>query len=247
MNLVASLVVRNELNRYLPLVLDHLLEFCDRIVVLDDGSDDGTRHYLLERSSDRLIVAHWPDSHFYVHEGQTRNALLDATRGVHPTHVLSIDADEFVTDGVELRARIGSEPDRAAWSLTIEEVWTASAGGLAVREDGGWRTHPLTCLWKAPQSVEGWKVMNRPLAVRRVPVTVLNTPAAPSGSSLLHFGWTDPATRKARYDRYARHDGGRYHNPAHLQSILWPDSKVRLRPRPWPNGAAFDKLRERFS
>jgi glycosyltransferase involved in cell wall biosynthesis len=47
--LIASLIVRNELKRYLEPCVAHLLEFCDEIRVLDDRSDDGTREWLAKQ------------------------------------------------------------------------------------------------------------------------------------------------------------------------------------------------------
>ncbi len=70
--------------------------------------------------------------------------------------------------------------------------------------------------------------------------------AKPVGSDLLHFGWTRPGERKERYDRYTRHDGGRFHAGSHLRSIMWPDARVKLQWRDWPEGAVFDSLREGF-
>jgi Glycosyl transferase family 2 len=249
--LAASLIVRNEIDRFLKPCIEHLLGFCDTVIVLDDGSDDGTREWLLEHSGPQLGVAHQGISQFYVHEGRARQRLLDITlRGnPPPTHVLSIDADEFISDGAGLRALLDGQPDVAVWALNMEEIWVANSLGLGVREDGGWRTHPLPVLWKAPPAAAGWRMVDKKLACRRVPQQVLAqaSRSIASGLAIMHFGWADPATRQARYDRYAKHDGGRFHASRHLQSILWEDARVKLRPRPWPVGHAFDELRERFS
>ncbi len=89
-------------------------------------------------------------------------------------------------------------------------------------------------------------MLDRKLACRRVPTQVLANRAKPTGVSLLHFGWADPSTRKQRYDRYTRVDGGRFHASSHLRSIMWPAPRIKLRSRPWPEGEVFDGLRERF-
>jgi len=92
-------------------------------------------------------------------------------------------------------------------------------------------------------------MVDKKLACRRVPQQVLAqaSKATGSGLAIMHFGWTDPTTRQARYDRYVKHDGGRFHASRHLQSILWNDGRVKLRARPWPVGPVFDGLRERFT
>ncbi len=246
MKLVASLIIHNELARYLEPCIAHLLDFCDEVCVVDSASTDQSQYHL--RSMKR--VAFWRLAHncFYEHEGQARQNLIDFTLAQSPTHVLSIDADELISDGAALRARLEAEPDQPVWQLNIEEIWTANEH-LFAREDGGWRTHGVPFLWKAPPAGQRWTMRDRKLACGRIPTQVVQQGgrAKPVGVSLLHFGWTDPATRQARYDRYTKHDGGRFHASRHLQSILWADSRVKLRQRPWPEGAVFDELRTRFT
>ncbi len=248
MKLAASLVIRNELGRYLEPCIDHLLAFCDLVVVLDDASDDGTREYLIEHPDERLVVEQQSRSTFYVHEGHTRQKLIDATLAHNPTHVLSIDADEFVSDGELLRQRIEGDPGQPVWQLSIEEIWNAN-DHLYVREDGGWRTHGLAVLWKAPPPGISWRILDRKLACRRVPMQVLSQTAraTPTNVELMHFGWTDRTERQRRYDRYTRHDNGKFHASSHLRSIMWPETRIRLRQREWPYGAVFSGLRDRFA
>lgn len=250
MNLTASMVIRNELDRYLKPCVDHLLDFCDQIVILDDASDDGSREWLIEHPDDRVHVVVQNEPTFYVHEGRTRQRLLEATLATAPTHVLSIDADEFVSDGLRLRRLLGLETQALVWSLRIEEIWKADGDSLFIREDGGWRSHQLPVLWRAPaQPSPHWKMLDRKLACRRMPIPVLEQAgrASVTGVSLLHLGWLNQATRRARYDRYAQHDGGRFHAGSHLRSILLPDAKVKLSRRDWPAGEVFDRFRAGFA
>lgn len=242
--------MRNERARYLEPCIEHLLAFCDTVVVLDDASTDGTFEWLAELGEyERVAVIQFGASRFYVHEGRTRQALLTYTLQHHPTHILNLDADEFVSDGAALRARIGREPDVPIWSLEIEEVWQAGES-LRVREDGGWRSHSLPVLWRVDPTVT-YRIMDRKLACRRVPTQILRSSsrAVASGVELLHFGWTRESERAARLARYREHDGGRFHANAHLDSIEFADDdpRLQLRERPWPAGAVFDGLRERFS
>jgi glycosyltransferase involved in cell wall biosynthesis len=242
--LVASLVCREELGRYLEPCVRSLQEFCDEIRVLDDASCDGSFEWLAEQ--DRVQVLQLPSEQFFIHEGRTRQALIDWTLISKPDAVLSIDCDEFVSDGKLLRERLDAEPQVPVWSLAISEVWSANQDALWIREDGGWRTHPLSVLWKVIPH-HPYTMMDRKLACRRVPQAVLSRQAKPSGVELLHYGWTDPETRKARYDRYVQHDGGKFHASTHLRSIMAPESTMRFRERTWPEGVVFDQLKERFT
>jgi glycosyltransferase involved in cell wall biosynthesis len=247
LNLTAALVCRNEVNRYLPLVVSHLREFCDRLVILDDGSDDGTTQWLRDNADEQMIVEYAARSTFFTHEGRCRGHLLDVLLEQKPDRVVSLDADEIVSDGTALRERIESDPAQDVWSLEMAEVWNADAEHLYIRCDVGWRPHPLSLVWRAPQHGEKWRMLDRALACRRVPMPVLSASAKPSGESVFHLGWLDKSTRQARYNRYAEHDKGRYHASSHLRSILFPDSRIRLQPRSWPAGPVFDSLRERFA
>jgi hypothetical protein len=244
MNLAASLIVHDERHRYLDDCVDHLLDFCDQICIIDDGSNDKTLRHLQARLDPRIHVERTEHT-FFAHEGKARQRLIDWTLAHEPTHVLSTDADEFVTHGLALRATIEREPDVPVWSLVMEEVWNAGEQ-LSVREDGGWRSHPLPVLWKAPPTGTRFTMRDRKLACGRVPTQVLGQRPRPTGIDLLHFGWTNPAERASRYARYTRHDGGRFHASAHLKSIVWPESRMRFTQRPWPAGEVFDDLRERF-
>lgn len=233
MKLVASLIVKDEGDRYLPLVIEHLLEFCDELRIVDDGSHD---RWWAQGLDGRVAVQTWERSSFFEHEGRARQHLLDWTLAADPTHVLAIDADEFVTDGAELRRTLERDREAGAWSLCMEEVWRCSADRLWVRDDGGWRGHDAPIAWRAPvRPSKAWQLPDRALASGRTPDPVRRLLAACSGSGVLHFGWANEADRAGRHARYAQHDAGKYHRAAHLDSILYDDSRVQLVECLWPD------------
>lgn len=232
MILAASLIVKDERARYLEPCIDHLAEFCDLIVVLDDGSTDGTIDWLAGRH-DQIRIHSAGDVSFFGHEGAARQRLLECTLSWEPTHVLAIDADEFVDDGAALRRSL--EPrDRQSCGLFMTEVWEADTDGLCIRVDRGWIPHSIPAIWRVPERLDGsWRIADRALACGRVPAPVDQMSAAPV-ATVLHFGWANEAERQARYDRYAEHDQGRFHASAHLDSIMWGCDRVQLRAREWP-------------
>lgn len=246
MNLVASLIVRNEIGRWLMPCIDHLLDFCDEIRVLDDGSTDGTGLWLLTghpESGRRVKTKVSPEPSFYAHEGRARQALLDWTMEAEPTHVLALDADELVADGAAVRAA-AEEDGCPTWTLDMQEVWGATESVLLIREDGGWRSHGVPMLYRAPTERElrrdpDWRMADVALAGGRVPVAVSafarRQCTQPCGADVLHFGWANEAAREGRFQRYVEHDGGRFHNIRHLESIMWDDTRVTLRSRLWPD------------
>jgi len=242
--LVASLIVRNELGRFLTLALPHLLTYCDEVRVLDDGSTDGSYEYAC--TFDKVHVLENDGPRFFEHEGQARQLLWEWTLNGDPTHVLAIDADEFISDPKSL-LHVLQRP-ALAWTLTMEEIWKADEGHLYAREDGGWRAHPVPTLFQVPRVLDNtWVIKNAKLACGREPVAVRNMyrQARKTNVSVLHFGWANEAGRRARYERYAEHDKGNFHASSHLESIMWPDAKVRLRKRGWPLSLDREALLEK--
>jgi hypothetical protein len=238
MNLVALMIARNELGRYLGASVASLLTFCDQVMVWDDGSDDGTREYL--EGIDRVQVRDGGQTSFYKHEGQARQRLLDWGAQARPTHIVVIDADEIVENGHALRAQMEDPGPRRVetFQLGMQEVWGADQRALYTRQDGGWRQHPVPIAYKAGRgctSCGRGRIANRALASGRVPLSVArNGRRVETEANVLHFGWTNVADRQARYDRYVEHDGGRFHKGSHLESIMFGDDQVSVTPRAWP-------------
>lgn len=242
MKLVASLITRNELGRYLEPCIAHLLEFCDEIRVLDDGSSDDWQRKLKIRNSDdsspvkvtRWNVTERDDYADFHRHAQARNALLGWTLKGEPDYVLAVDADEFVADGQAVRRVCETGADVV--TLEMAEVWEACPDLLCIRQDGGWRAHEIGCVWRAAAfSKRALSLADRGHATGRVPDAVHGGRVRPSGTSQLHLGWANRQERMERYQRYAVGDGGKFHAAAHIESIMWPDSRVTCEARPWPS------------
>ncbi len=233
MNLVASLIVRNELDRYLLDCLELLLGFCDEVRVYDDASTDGTREALA--GMDRIRVAGVPESEFYRHEGAARQRALEWTLEAHPTHVLAIDGDELIEDGRHLRDVVEGSSGIDVFTLCMEEVWKADHEHVWIRQDGGWKAHGVPILYRVVGSGAGLEIPQRALASGRVPVSVSRRHGrgVETGTSILHLGWANELERAARHARYVEHDGGKFHAGSHLDSIMWSDERVELTRCPW--------------
>lgn len=249
MKLVASMIVHDEMKRYFPLVVDHLLEFCDEIRIVDDYSTDGTYEYAAGR--DRVFVMSNDGLDFFKHEGQARNALLDWTLESGASHVLAIDADEFIADGLGLRRALEATPQQPVWTVQMREVWKADDEHLWCRRDGGWRAHDAPILWRVPGRASlgaEFRIADKQLSCGREPQAVRAQwrSAIKSGTEILHFGWTRESERRPRYERYVRHDAGQFHSNAHIKSIMWDDRRVALQRRLWPPSLPKDALLEKI-
>lgn len=246
MKLIASMIVKNEADRYLGPCLEHLLGFCDEVRIVDDGSTDDFSH-VDWAADERVLVERSSTSTFFQHEGRARQRLLEFTMDGSPTHVLAIDADEFVTDGEAIR-RTCSTPGRATvWLLDMLEVWNVDEDDLVIRTDGGWAPRPVPILYAVPRArnPRTWAILDRPGGCGREPVAVAQqrSRARPAGGQILHFGWTNVADRADRHARYANADSFG-HNPKHIQSIMWEDEKMTFRDQPW--SAFLEPFREQI-
>lgn len=225
--LVASMMVGpGEQDRYLDECLGHLVEFCDEVRVRWESAID-----VDWSKADERVHVKQADHTFFQHEGRARQQLLDFTLEAKPTHILTVDADEFVTDGPGLRRFL--ENSRAnVFTLSVQEVWKAEPDQLGIRVDGGWRPSEAPILFRVPVR-QRLRINDRVGGCGREPTWVRNQRHRQhTGHSLLHFGWTNEPDRAARYARYAdRRDFG--HNPAHIKSIMFPDQKVKLTWRGW--------------
>jgi hypothetical protein len=238
MKLVASAIVKNERGRYLDLWVKHLASFCDEIRLLDDTSSDGTFEWLdhEEQFFCGVRVERNTGPAFYEHEGKARQLLYEHVLDADPDYVLAIDADEFI--GYPSLVRDACERGNPVFTLALSEVWHAEPERLQIRIDGQWKERRIPILYR-PQP--GWSIRNRALACGREPLEAVRLAGrAPAvGSSILHFGWTRVSEREARAARYDTHDGGRFHQSRHLQSILWEerrDRRLHLTPQRWPDG-----------
>jgi hypothetical protein len=251
MKLTAMMIVRNEADRYLFPCIGHLLEFCDEVRVLDDCSEDS---WVFDHP--QVVVKHSLHSAFFEHEGRARQELLEWTMEGNPTHILAIDADEFVSDGQALRAAMEAGSHTGVWKLTMTEIWKADSEYLSVRWDGDWKPRPVGIAFSVPDTITNrqnrrhWRIPDRALACGRVPLLTQmagNRTAAEPVTEILHFGWACEADRNARYQRYVVHDGGRFHQNKHLDSIMWGDGQVQLRRIPWWPGLPKTQLLERVN
>lgn len=241
MKLIASMMVGpGEEDRYLTPALEHLLSFCDEIRIRSETTAP-------EWPSEAKVMLAQPS--FYVHEGRARQELLDWTMEGRPTHILVIDADEFVADGAALRREMEADSRSGIWKLEMTEVWGADEDSLNVRMDGKWPPRPVGIAFQVPgdprQSLRmrrHFRIQDSALACGRVPIMIQfasNRTPVPTVTKILHFGWACKADRPERYRRYEVHDNGKHHDIRHLRSIMYEDSQVQIHRIPWP--ASLDK------
>jgi glycosyltransferase involved in cell wall biosynthesis len=151
MELSAALMVWNERGR-IERCLD-ALAFCDEIIVVDDGSSDGTWEYLQERAkrSNGTLIVH-----------QHRHTTFAAQRALaksltHGRWVLTMDGDEYVTQelAVAIRREIAKPNAPDAFQLWWKTPYPPTLKGA------DWSLHPRLvradkCQWQQVDNPHSW-------------------------------------------------------------------------------------------
>ncbi len=234
MKITAGLIIRNEAHRYLGMAFANLAEFVDEVCVFDDGSTDEWRD-LIPTGLTAYIKSVPPEerkteSAFHRH-AIGRNELLKMTLRTKADWIVASDADELFSDGPALRRQCATTKDDVL-NVEICEVWELCDECLCVREDGGWRSHPIGAVWRvAPFLRQSLSLRDKKTATGRVPDAIHGVPAGSSGVALFHLGWTD---QRERAERFARYPPGSGHANHHVASIMWPRERVKLEGWAWP-------------
>lgn len=211
--LVGALLCRNEAgaDRYLKLVLDNALTFCDTVVALDDGSTDATRDVL--GATPGVLMAPEATSSdpngFWGHDEATPRARLwdAAVRAAGPdgwVYVLDADHELVGVTPRDLRTCLTSDTV-TAWALPLWDCWTED--GQQMRVDGYWQAHlhPRPWFFKAqlPGWVPDWSTINRKgVHTGHCPPNFPLVTGVLPGAAIRHWGYTKQAHREAKADRY---------------------------------------------
>lgn len=221
MRLIGNMVARNEADRYLPEVLEHLSGIVDEIVFSDDASTDNTLN-IAKQYGAHTYSSPWDHSMFSENEGQLRqwswaNLSQHAQDG---DWILAIDADEKLYEtfpGVTVRDLMMSD----AFIINIKFVHMWSDTHFRVDK-----------LWKPTNSQRmfryrrGAVYRNRRLACGAEPTYVMemmrfkNNYLVDSGLVMQHLGYVKDEDKRMKYDRYMTLDKGEFHNIDHLTSIM---------------------------
>jgi len=226
--LTAMMIVRNEANRYLKDVLDHLTAFVDYIIILDDASTDETPEICA--SYQKVILHRNEESLFYQHEARLRARLWELTAESGPDWILAVDADEIFEDRIqnEIKSLI-DQVDFDGVEFRMFDFWKSATH---YRVDGFWNPWPRFSLLLAryfPEIEYTWPDL--PFHSGRWPVFYRggNFITFQSDIRVKHYGWARGEEHKEKYLAYKAADPeGKYSSREHLESVLAPQNAVKL-------------------
>lgn len=222
MKLIAQMVARNEADRYLDEVLDHLKRVVDLIVFTDDASDDATPEIAHKHGA---LVYRNETPMFETNEGQLRQGAWNnlAKHAEIGDWILAIDCDEKLwasSPDVSLR-KLMTNNYYDVISIKFFHMWNQTQ----FRADGGWAPVESSRLFRY---FYGGQFMDRALACGSEPAYV-NTLIQrgkfmrDSGLVMQHLGYMRDEDKLAKHERYMKLDAGKFHNINHLNSIIDPN------------------------
>ncbi|WP_213974280.1 glycosyltransferase family 2 protein [Tepidanaerobacter acetatoxydans] len=232
-NIVAMMPARNESGRHLCEVLNHLSQWVDKIVVLDDASEDDT--FEIVNRNEKVIAYKNEHCIFEENESALRSKLWELTIAQNPNWILAIDADEIFEDRIidEILLLINQDYYDAIY-FRVFDFWSSK---ICYRIDGGW--NPWTTFWPFlirynPDISYYWP--DREIHCGRFPRPCENFIPYYSDIRIKHFGWADSKDHYKKFLFYRDKDIKFFGQiRPHTQSIMitpkphdletWKDSK----------------------
>jgi len=222
MKLIAQMIGKDEADRFLTEVLEHLRPMVDEIIFTDDASSDNTG----EIAASFGAHLHRNESCMFVkHEGLLRQRAWErlSEHAEVGDWVLAIDCDEkLYTTLPDITIRdLMVESNYDVINIEFIHMWNEDH----FRIDKLWKPTGSSRLFKYK---EGGKFTGRALACGSEPTYVGEAVRRRrymfhSGLVMQHLGYVRDEDKQAKYDRYMELDKGKFHNIDHLKSILDPN------------------------
>ncbi|MDQ0177785.1 glycosyltransferase family 2 protein [Bacillus chungangensis] len=220
--LVLSMAVKNEENRYLKQALTLHKSFVDHVVIIDDASTDQTVSLceeMLETVPHTLIKN---ETSMFHNEKELRKKQWEETTKVNPKWILVLDADEIFesTFATQVKEIISSSEYDAVY-FRLFDMWSETH----YRDDQYWQAHhyyrPFLVRYR-PEIEYEWK--DASIHCGRFPKNIHHFPYTLHSARIKHYGWARKIDRIRKYERYNTLDpNGEFGWKEQYESILDPN------------------------
>ncbi|WP_245824132.1 glycosyltransferase [Sporomusa malonica] len=202
--LTVGMLVKNESGRYLERVLQHIAQYADEVVILDDGSTDNTVAICREKLVNIVHCIVENSISGFSNEVELRKTLWELAGGTNPDWIMILDADEiFEHKAAEGIRELIKDDSVDVVYFRLYDMWNESS----YREDSYWIAHrvyrPFLVRYRSGYKYE-WQ--EQPLHCGRFPINIFDRTGKQSQLRLQHFGWARPEDRVAKYFRYKELD-----------------------------------------
>jgi len=225
MNLTVATMVKDEIDRFWPKALEVWNDFSDSIIVLDDGSTDGTRE-AAQNAGAYIVAVEAQSKAAWGNESPKRQLLFEEVwkRTAEGDYIFFLDADMIPARCP--RAIIDEEGETFAFGLY--DLWEPKR----YRDDSFWAAHfhPRPWMIKRTNEEGPWEWNQRGIHCGHFPLNLRLSRIryAPEDFSILHYAYVTPELREAKYKQYQSvRTQLSYLEWAHVESILEPNPKLR--------------------
>ncbi len=180
--------------------MESVSQYCDGLVIFDDGSTDGTRDVIASFSGDFELEIPSNALNAPSYENYHRARSLQHILRMGADWVVCLDPDEVLEKRAErgaLRAMLEHQPDDVhGVGFYSKELWRSDR---YVRVDGSW-AHRISLRAFRPAEDLTYDVKpayRQPLAPENVP-----TPYGKSSLAIIHYAYADDASILHKYNRW---------------------------------------------
>lgn len=232
--IVTGMITHNERNRFLKDVLESIIKFSDFIVIIDDGSKDGTsmevKDWFRKLRFQNYELIENKENLFALDESILRNRLWFKCKSKcndENDWIFIFDADEIVDQGSPnlMKELLNSQSKLGANTACFRlfDMWNTKQ----YRDDNLWNAHYRYIPFGVRWTPGGECIPHNKLHCGRFPIDKRYVGCTVSGITIRHMGWSKAEDRKRKYKRYLELDPiGTYGSTLQYESIL--DKKPNL-------------------